>query len=394
MFPKISDLFNYLLGTTMELPVQTYGFFLALAFLVAGSILWVELKRKEKEGKLQTRLSIIQLNIKAGWPEIIIGASISTLVGFKFFGILFQYRSFLLNPQEYLLSGKGSYWAALAILLVSLGHSLYRNHTIGKKDPEWAEQIIHPAQHTWSILIVAILSALIGSKLFDIIDNFDSFIQNPFHSIFSFSGLTFYGGLIVTVITLIWYMRVIRLDWKQVIDAAAPAVMIGYAVGRMGCHLSGDGCWGILNELSKPGWLSWLPDWAWASQYPHNVIKEGIHIPGCIGSNCSMLEKPVWPTSLYESFVSLISFGILWVSRKKLKAPVTLFGLFMILNGMERFLIEKIRVNHRFSFLGMHPTQAEIISFLLVISGCMVIWYFSKIHRRIPSETNNINQYQ
>ncbi|MBK7031355.1 MAG: prolipoprotein diacylglyceryl transferase [Bacteroidales bacterium] len=234
--------------------------------------------------------------------------------------------------------------------------------------------------------MVAVISALIGSKMFDIFDNFSAFLRDPIDSIFSFSGLTFYGGLIVTVITLIYYMRVIKLDWKYVIDAAAPAIMIGYAVGRLGCHLSGDGCWGIVNELAKPGWLTWLPDWAWASNYPHNVLKEGIHIPGCIGSNCTMLDKPVWPTSLYESMISIISFGILWFSRIRFKAPVTLFGLFMILNGVERFFIEKIRVNHRFDFLGLHPTQAEIISFSLIVIGIAIIIFYSKKHRNQQAE--------
>jgi phosphatidylglycerol---prolipoprotein diacylglyceryl transferase len=380
MFPRISDLFNSIFGSQLELPVQTYGFFLAVAFLVAGCMLWLELKRKEREGTLEARIKVIQLNKKESWFEILIGTSLSALIGYKFFGVLLNYQLFAQAPQDYLLSGGGSLSAAIIILILSIGHAAYRNYKKGLKETEWVEQIIHPSQNTWSILIIAIISALAGSKLFDILDNFQSFLQDPVHSILSFSGLTFYGGLIVTVITLIFYMRTIHLDWKQVIDAAAPAIMIGYAIGRLGCHLSGDGCWGIVNELDKPGWLSMLPDWAWSSQYPHNVIRQGIHIPGCIGTNCTILEKPVWPTSLYESFLSVLSFGVLWICRRKMKAAVTLFGLFLILNGVERFFIEKIRVNHRYSFLGLYPTQAEIISFILVISGCCIIWYFTRIY--------------
>jgi prolipoprotein diacylglyceryl transferase len=381
MFPKISDLFNYLLGTHIDLPVQTYGFFLALAFVVAGFFLFFELERKEQDGLLHARTRKVIKNKPSGWVEILSGAFISALIGYKFFGIILDYKEFALNPQEYILSFKGSSAAAWIILAVSIGHSVYRNVNLKKKGMIEEEEIIRPAENTWNILIVAVISAMIGSKLFDIIDNFGAFLNDPVDSILSFSGLTFYGGFIVTVITLVYYMRVIKLDWKYVIDATAPVIMLGYAIGRMGCHLSGDGCWGIVNELAKPGWLNWLPDWAWAWQYPHNVLKEGIHIPGCIGSNCTMLDKPVWPTSLYESTISLFSFGILWFSRKRMKAPVTLFGLFMILNGIERFLIEKIRVNHRFDLLGLNPTQAEIISSALIIGGIAVIIIFTRKYK-------------
>jgi len=382
MFPRFSDLLNYILGSALDFPVQTYGFFLALAFLSAAMILRIELKRKEKEGLLHPITRKVLKNKPAGISEILGGAFLSAAIGYKLLGIVLDYGTFQQDPQKYLLSSQGSLTAALIILIISLGHSLYRNHLLGKKGVVETEVTLHPAQHTWSILIVAILSALIGSKLFDIIDNFGSFMRDPFGSIFSFQGLTFYGGLIVTVIVLLFYMKVIKLDWKYVIDAAAPAIMLGYAIGRLGCHLSGDGCWGIVNELTKPEWLTWLPDWAWTSHYPHNVIREGIPIPGCMGSNCTMLEKPVWPTSLYESTASALFFLVLWFSRKKMSAPVTLFGLFLILNGIERFFIEKIRVNHRFRFLGMNPTQAEIISTCLVITGIIVILYFTHQSRK------------
>lgn len=300
MFPKISDLANFVFGSHINLPFQTYGFMLSVAFLAGGLVLRSELKRKEHEGLLVVR----------------------------------------------------------------------------------GEKPIHPYEHTWSILVVALVAALAGSKLFDILDNFGSFLRNPVHSLFSFNGFAFNGGLIATVVALILYMRVIKLDWRQVIDSTAPAILIGYAVGRLGCHLSGDGCWGIPNSMPQPQWLSWLPAWIWACHYPHNVINTGILIPGCHGNHCMTLAEPVFPTSLYESALSLLSFGILWALRKKIKAPVVLFGLFLILYGTERLLIEQIRVNIKYTLLGMHVTQAEIISVLLVLTGAAAIaWFFSRYKR-------------
>lgn len=381
MFPKFSDLINYLFGSHLDLPIQTYGFFLTLAFVVGGFVLRTELKRKEKEGLLKSRILIFHSNKTATWFEIVPGIILSSVIGWKFFGIIIQYREFVLNPQQYIFSGKGSVAALLIIATVSLTYHLYKWFSVRKAVDEVIEEIVHPHQNTWNLMVVAIVSAIIGSKLFDIFDNFGSFLNDPVRSLFSFSGLTFYGGFIVTVIVLLWYVKVVKLDWRHVIDSSAPVIMIGYAIGRLGCHFSGDGCWGIINILSQPHWLTWLPDWLWASDFPHNVANQGIPIPGCHGSNCNTLLFPVFPTSLYESIISFISFGFLWLMRTRLKAPVTLFGLFMILNGFERFFIEKIRINNKYSIFGLQLTQAEIISAFLIVIGIAVMIYFSKRYK-------------
>jgi prolipoprotein diacylglyceryl transferase len=381
MFPKFSDLLNHLFGSHIDLPVQTYGFFLTLGFVVGGIVLWSELKRKEKEGLLEPRIILNHSNKTATWLEIIPAIILSSIIGWKFFGIIIQYREFTLNPQQYIFSGKGSVAALIIIAIVSLTYHLYKRFSARRTADEITEEIIHPHQNTWNLLVIAIISALIGSKVFDILDNFNSFLSHPARSLLSFNGLAFYGGFIVTVIVLMWYVKIIKLDWRHVIDSTAPVIMIGYAVGRLGCHFSGDGCWGIVNTLTQPHWLAWVPDWLWASDYPHNVANQGVTIPGCHGPNCRVLVEPVFPTSLYESIISLVSFGFLWIMRKKIKAPVVLFGLFMILNGTERFFIEKIRVNHKYNFLGMHLTQAEIISAFLILIGIGVMIYFSKRYK-------------
>jgi prolipoprotein diacylglyceryltransferase len=162
--------------------------------------------------------------------------------------------------------------------------------------------------------------------------------------------------------------------------------MLAYGIGRTGCQLSGDGCWGIVNPHPMPSWLSFLPGWMWAWDFPHNVINEGIRIPGCDGSNCYVLGQPVYPTSFYETMLALIFFTILWIVRKRITKPGVLFSLYFILNGIARFLIEKIRVNIRYEFAGIQFTQAEVIAVFLVLLGIAGIIYFRKQGQRyLPS---------
>jgi prolipoprotein diacylglyceryltransferase len=160
----------------------------------------------------------------------------------------------------------------------------------------------------------------------------------------------------------------------------APALIMGYAVGRIGCQLSGDGDWGIVNTLDMPSWW-FLPDWMWAYDFPHNVLNQGIPIEGCEGIYCRKLSAAVFPTPFYEVVASLIIFGILWSLRKRIEIAGMLFFIYVTLNGFERFWIEKIRVNDKIPLLGMNPSQAEIISFLLFftgIIGCWVVYRRSK----------------
>ena len=152
--------------------------------------------------------------------------------------------------------------------------------------------------------------------------------------------------------------------------------------GRVGCHTSGDGDWGIVNEAPKPDWMSFLPDWTWTFSYPHNVINEGIPIPGCEGSHCSMLDPGVFPTPFYESLMCLGLFLVLWTIRKKMGYPGVLFCVYLIFNGIERFSIEKIRVNAVYQMFGTEITQAEIISVCLVIVGIVGILIFRKMGKK------------
>jgi prolipoprotein diacylglyceryl transferase len=243
-------------------------------------------------------------------------------------------------------------------------------------------ELIHPRQLTGSIILVAAVSGIIGAKLFDVIEHLDLLVKDPVHTLLSFSGLAFYGGLITAAFVLSVYVERNHIPWVINTDVVAPALMLAYGIGRIGCQLSGDGCWGMVNPDPKPEWLSFLPNWMWAFNYPHNVINEGSLIPGCTGPNCHVLDQPVFPTPIYETTLALIFFGTLWFLRKKIKLHGLLFSVYLILNGTERLIIEQIRVNIRYDFLGMKVTQASMISVLLILTGIGLIFYFKRWNKK------------
>jgi prolipoprotein diacylglyceryltransferase len=237
-------------------------------------------------------------------------------------------------------------------------------------------------------------------------------------SLLSFSGLTFYGGLICAALAITIYAKKHGIAFWHLADAMAPTLMLAYAVGRIGCQVSGDGDWGILNSAyiatpeGKPvpagitefnntvsqhasyyaqefgsvenihhtafKGASFLPEWMFGYTYPHNVINAGAQLQNCEGQYCAYLPIPVYPTPFYEIIACLTLFFILWALRKRLQVPGKLFAIYLIFNGIERFFIEKIRVNTKYSIFGFHPTQAEIISFLLVLAGVILLLVLKK----------------
>ena len=87
-----------------------------------------------------------------------------------------------------------------------------------------------------------------------------------------------------------------------------------------------------------------------------------------------VLPVPVFPTPLYETIICLILFFVLWKLRKHVKTPLRLFGIYLILNGSERFTVELLRINQTYNFLGLSLTQAQIIAVFLVIFGLLLLF--------------------
>ncbi len=386
MYPTISDLIQDLFGIYIPLPIQSFGFMLAIAFLCAAWTLTMELRRKEHAGLLTHRTRRVLRGAAATTTELGTSGLIGFLVGYKIVYALFNYGAFADNPQAVLLSTVGSIPGGLAVGLISAYQRYREKKKLQRPEPVWENEKVFPHQLVGNITMMAALFGILGAKVFHILENLDDFARDPLGSISLFSGLTMYGGLICGGAAVIWYSERHGIGWRHVTDATAPGLMLAYGVGRIGCHVAGDGDWGVVNNTPKPGWLSFLPDWAWAYSYPNNVNSDGIPIPGCEGRHCMVLPEPVWPTPLYEAAACIGLFFILWYLRRSITVPGMLFFVYLVMNGIERFFIEQIRVNTTYHLFGREITQAEIIAVCLVIGGLAGIWFVRR--NRKPSTGN------
>jgi len=389
MFPRISDLINYLFGSHLDIPVQSYGFMMAVAFLSGGWVLYHELKRLEKAKLIHAIPKKTLQGAPATIQELIFSGLLGFILGWKVIGIALNYQEFVRHPQEFIISGEGSFIAGILMAVLFVVLPYYQKKRKQLTEPVLVETLIHPYQLTGNIALIAGVSGIIGSKIFDTMEHLPELIKDPIETIFSFSGLSFYGGLIVAAFAVVYYANKNKIRFPFITDVTAPALILAYPIGRIGCQLSGDGCWGIPNLATKPSWLGFLPDWMWAFQFPHNVIDEGVPLAGCIGNHCFVLLHPVYPTSFYETLLGLIIFGVLWLLRKHLTIPGYLFSIYLILNGTERFFIEQIRVNPVYHFLNLNLTQAGIIAVVLIILGFTGFWFFKWLDKRNPRNSVN-----
>jgi phosphatidylglycerol:prolipoprotein diacylglycerol transferase len=189
----------------------------------------------------------------------------------------------------------------------------------------------------WEIAVGAGVGGFVGARI-------DYLIQNPDASgLFSSTGLVWYGGVIGGAIGVIAVSLWRHVPVGVVANIAAPALALGYAIGRIGCQLSGDGDYGSASSLP------------WAMSYPDGEVPT---------------TELVHPTPLYETTSVLLVFWLLWRLRSRFDRPWALFGLWCILGGVERFLIEFIRRNDA-ELAGL--TTAQIVSIVLVVLGAVIL---------------------
>ncbi len=218
-----------------------------------------------------------------------------------------------------------------------------------------------------NLIVIVSLLGIMGARLFHILEYPHQFLHDPMGMILTRGGFSIYGGLLVGAVAGMVYVKKKRLPVLPMLDAMAPALALGYGIGRVGCQISGDGDWGIPADLSlKP---EWLPQWFWSQTYDNNIAGIVIESPG------------VYPTPVYEVFAAFAIFGFLWLLRGSRHRAGHVFFMYLIFSGFARLLIEKIRINSQYELLGMQFTQAEFISTVLIIGGLYGVVVTSNSHR-------------
>jgi phosphatidylglycerol:prolipoprotein diacylglycerol transferase len=265
-------------------------------------------------------------------------------------------------------------FVGLAILIASnIGQKeVLRFETLGiLKNAKTGSNTIVPAHQIVSNLtLITALFGVLGARVFHILEYPSEFLHDPMAMIFSRGGLSIYGGLIFGVIAGAIYLKRRGLPILPMLDALAPAMILGYGIGRIGCQISGDGDWGRAADLAlKP---DWLPHWFWAQTYDNNIAGVLIPSPG------------VYPTPIYESTTAFGIFLFLRLIKTKQLASYSMgsvFYVYLILSGFGRLLIEKIRINSTYHFLEWNFTQAELISMVLIFIGLFGLLRSSHLKR-------------
>jgi phosphatidylglycerol:prolipoprotein diacylglycerol transferase len=210
-----------------------------------------------------------------------------------------------------------------------------------------------------TMVFAAAIGGLLGARALFIVEEWSNFLSSPGAYIFTGAGFTWYGGFLGGALGVSWVVRKNKIPWLIAADIAAPALAVGYGVGRLGCHVAGDGDWGTVTDVP------------WGVAYTKAII-------GWVDPMTGIPYPPgvrVHPTPIYEFLESAVIFGILWTLRKKDHAPGMMFWLYLPLAGSARLVVEFWRVN---PVLALGLTEAQWFSVAMIIVGT---WQLLRIGR-------------
>lgn len=206
------------------------------------------------------------------------------------------------------------------------------------------------------VTLIALIGGIIGSKLFYVLEEWNFGSAMPLSSyftsdiLFSPSGLTFYGGLILSMIAITIFCKIKKIRVLKMLDMLSPSCILAYGIARIGCHLSGDGDYGIPVNGTFWEFIGY--------SYSKGTVPTP---PGVL----------VHPTSIYEFITCTLLFIIMWKLRRKYKHAGMIFYLYLIFAGIERFLIELIRLNPKVIY---NLSQAQIISIIMMLTGGILFY--------------------
>ena len=220
-----------------------------------------------------------------------------------------------------------------------------------------------------TVTILAVIFGIAGAKLLFLVEHRDAFLADPLGMAFSPGGLTWYGGFIIGLTAVILYVRSRKVPPLKFLDALGIALILAYGIGRIGCHLSGDGDYGMPTDLP------WGTNYENGTYPPSRAFANFPEVAGQYPGGVVPDNTPLHPTPVYEFFLGVLGIVILRQLSKKEYADGRLFTVYLMLSSLFRFSIELLRLNPRY-WAGL--SEAQLISIGLFVLGVAGFLYLGR----------------
>ena len=205
------------------------------------------------------------------------------------------------------------------------------------------KELGRPTDWAYEMVFAALIGGLVGARGYWILGHVSDVRGDVLHGVLGGAGLVWYGGALGGAAGVLWWARRRAMFNLELLDLCSPALAIGYAVGRIGCQVSGDGDYGSPTSLP------------WGMAYPHGIVPT---------------TDVVHPTPIYETVSMALVAWALWSARDVLR-PGVVFAWYLLLAGTERFLVEFIRRNEP---IAAGLTEAQLLSLVMMIAGAIWLW--------------------